>query len=329
MELRQVRQFVALSDALNFHRAADALNMSQPPLSISIRKLEEEMGVSLFERQSRGVTLTEAGTAALPHARKILSGVEAMGDAARATADGMGGQLNVGFVGSAVYALLPKVVPLFRQQRPAVDLRLREATTLEIIRALESGDLDVGVLRTPVFDAGEIVLEELCREELILLLPKNRPQSDHQPVRLEDLRDEPFIGYEGTRLPNYQNLSLSACAMAGFQPQIVEEAAHLHTLIALVESGIGIALAPAVSRIPGSDRVSYARLTVQDAPIMIGLALATRPGESRPARDVFVESLREAAERLVVAEPFLSAPSDPGATDRAADVAGPGATEGR
>ncbi|MBO4225276.1 LysR family transcriptional regulator [Bradyrhizobium neotropicale] len=324
MELRQIRQFVALSDALNFHRAAKVLHMSQPPLSISIRKLEQEIGVTLFDRQTRGVALTEAGLAALPHARKILAGVEAMGDAARAAVDGMGGQLSVGFVGSAVYALLPTVVPLFRLQRPAVDLHLREATTLEIIRGLESGELDVGVLRTPVFDIGDIALEALCREEMILLLPKSHPLRDQESMRLEDLRNEAFIGYDRTRLPNYRNLSLSACTMAGFQPQIVEEAAHLHTLIALVESGIGMALAPAVARIPGSNRVRHARLTVQGAPIMIGLALATRRGESRPARDAFVAALRQAADRQMEVEPVPSAAGHPDSTPdafaRAPDV---------
>lgn len=299
MELRQIRQFVVLSEALNFHRAAKLLNMSQPPLSISIRKLEQELGVALFERQARGVTLTEAGLAALPHARKILRGVDAMGDAIGATVDGMGGRLSVGFVGSAVYALLPKVVPLFRSQRPAVDLRLREATTLEIIRGLESGDLDVGVLRTPALDVGEVTLEPLYREEMVLLLPPNHPLRDREVLRLEDLSGEAFIGHDRTRLPNYWNLLLSAFDAAGFQPRIVEEAAHLHTLIALVESGIGVALAPAVSRIPGSDRVCYARLTVQGAPIMIGLALATRRDESRPARDAFVAALRDAAGQLM------------------------------
>lgn len=303
MELRQIRQFVALSDALNFHRAAKALNMSQPPLSISIRKLELELGVALFERQARGVALTEAGLAALPHARKILRGVDAMDDAVSATVDGMGGRLSVGFVGSAVYALLPKVVPLFRSQRPAVDLRLREATTLEIVRGVESGELDVGVLRTPALDVGDITLEALYREEMILLLPPNHRLAGQDTLRLEDLRGEPFIGHDRTRLPNYWNLLLSAFDGAGFQPQIVEEAAHLHTLIALVESGIGMALAPAVSRIPGGNRVAYARLTVQGAPIMIGLALATRRDEPRPAREAFIVALRQAADHLMKGEP--------------------------
>lgn len=303
MELRQIRQFVALSEALNFHRAAKALNMSQPPLSISMRKLEQELGVALFERQARGVTLTEAGLAALPHARKVLRDIDAMGDAIGATVDGMGGRLSVGFVGSSVYALLPKVVPLFRSQRPAVDLRLREATTLEIIRGVESGELDVGVLRTPALDVGEVTLEALYREEMILLLPPNHPLRGKAVLRLEDLRGEAFIGHDRTRLPNYWNLLLSAFDSAGYQPKIVEEAAHLHTLIALVESGIGLALAPAVSRIPGGDRVGYARLTVQGGPIMIGLALATRRDESRPAREAFIAALREAADQLMRGEP--------------------------
>ncbi|WP_316189768.1 LysR family transcriptional regulator [Bradyrhizobium sp. SZCCHNS1054] len=298
MELRQIRQFVALSESLNFHRAAKVLNISQPPLSISIRKLEQEIGVALFDRQARGVTPTEAGLAALPHARKILTGIEEMGEAARAAPDGKGGQLSVALVGSAVHALLPAVVPLFRLQRPAVDLRLREATTIDIIRDLEAGELDIGVLRTPVFDVRDITLEALYREEMILLLPKSHPLRDQQSLRLEDLRDEAFIGYDQNLLPNYRSLSLGIWAMAGFQPQIVEEVAHLHTLIALVESGIGIALAPAVSRIPGSSRICHARLTVQGGPIKVGLALATRRGESRPASGAFVAALREAAGRL-------------------------------
>jgi len=295
MNLQQIRQFVALGDALNFHRAAESLNMSQPPLSIGIRKLEEEMGVRLFDRQPRGVLLTEAGRVALPFARKILSDLEAMADAASATVNGMGGRLAVGFVGSAVYALLPQVVPLFRSERPAVDLRLREATTLEIVRGVESGELDVGVVRTPVYDIGEVALDPLYREEMILLVPKDHALCHEKVVQLEDLRDAAFIGHDRIRLPNYRNLLLNACDAAGFQPRIVEEAAHLHTLIALVESGIGVALAPAVSRIPGANRIGYARLTVRGEPLMIGLALATSRDARRPARDAFVSALQEAA----------------------------------
>jgi DNA-binding transcriptional LysR family regulator len=271
-----------------------------------MQKLEQEMGVKLFERLSRGVALTEAGAAALPHARKILRGVDMMRDAASATVSGMGGRLGVGFVGSAVYGLLPKVVPLFRAERPLVDLRLREDTSLEILKALESGELDIGVLRTPVLDMGEVSLELLYREEMILVLPNDHPLRKRKTVRLEDLRDEAFIGYDRARLPSYHALTLSAFDAAGFQPHAIEEAAHVQTMIALVESGMGVALAPAVSRIPGANRVSYTRLTVRGAPVLIGLALATRSGESRPAQDAFKAALREAVARMMKDDPLMS-----------------------
>jgi len=306
MELRQIRQFVALSETLNFHRAAELLNMSQPPLSISMQKLEQEMGVKLFERLARGLALTEAGLAALPHARKILGDVEAMRDAASATVNGMGGRLGVGFVGSAVYGLLPKVVPLFRAERPGVELRIREDSTLEILKSLETGDLDIGVLRTPVFDVGELNLEPLCREEIILMVPKDHPLRTRETVRLEELRGEAFIGYDRTRVPSYHALMLSACDAAGFQPRIVEEATHAQTLIALVESGLGLALVPAVSRIPGANRICYTRLTVGGAPILIGLALATRGGDSRPAQEAFKAALREAVKLMMKDDPTMS-----------------------
>lgn len=306
MELRQIRQFVALADTLNFHRAAKRLNMSQPPLSISMQKLEQEMEVKLFERLSRGVALTEAGLAALPHARKILREVDMMRDSASMTVNGMRGRIGVGFVGSAVYGLLPKVVPLFRAERPLLDLRLREDTSLEILKALESGELDIGVLRTPVLDIGEVSVELLYREEMILVLPNDHPLQQRKTVRLEELRDEAFIGYDRVRLPSYHALTLSAFDAAGFQPHVVEEAAHVQTMIALVESGIGVALAPAVSRIPGANRVCYTRLTVRDAPVLIGLALATRSGESRPAQDAFKAALREAVARMMKDDPLMS-----------------------
>lgn len=307
MKLKQVRQFAALAQTLNFHRAARQLNMSQPPLSVSIRKLEQEMGMPLFERLPRGVALTEAGRAALPHARSILNEIDMMQEAARAIVDGLGGRLSISFVGSAVYGLLPRVVPLFRARRPQVELRLREDTTLDILTGLRAGDLDLGVLRTPVFDAEDLHLEPLYREEMILVLPDGHPLGTGATVRLEDLHAESFIGYDRARLPSYHALTAIACDSAGFHPHIIEETAHVQTMIALVESGIGIALAPAVARIPGANRVRYARLTVQGEPILIGLALATRPGDDRPAPDAFKAALRTAVAQMLADDPLMAA----------------------
>ena len=298
MELRQLRHFVALAETLNFHRAAAALNMTQPPLSLSIRKLEEQLGSPLFERHARGVALTEAGSAALAHAREALNAAEALTQSVRETAAGDRGQLRVGFVGSATYALIPAVVPAFRRQRPQVDLSLKEATSLEVVRALEEGALDVGLLRTPLLQVGRVALEPLYKEELILVTPRDHPLGQRSEVRLEELRDEPLVVYDRRQVPNLWSLTVMSCEAAGFLPKIAEEASQIHTMIALVESGLGLALAPSIMRRAGSDRVRYLRLTAQGRPLQIGLALATREGDRRSAVRAFADLAREAAARF-------------------------------
>src|SRR5438067_4816955 len=134
MELRQLLYFTTLADALNFHRAAERLNISQPPLTVAIRKLEEELGMRLFVRGPRGVTLTAAGEAALGPARAALAEAEAVRQAAREGSEGERGRLTVGFVSSAIYALLPGLIPLYRRRYPQVDLILEESTSVDIAR---------------------------------------------------------------------------------------------------------------------------------------------------------------------------------------------------
>lgn len=298
MELRQLRHLVALSETLNFHRAADVLNMTQPPLSLSIRKLEEELGAPLFERQPRGVALTEAGAAALIHARQALKAAEALAQAVKETSGGDRGRLRVGFVGSATYALIPAIVPVFRRERPLIDLSLKEATSLEVVRALQSGDMDAGLIRTPLLEVGRITLEPLYREELMLVTPRDHPLGAREAVRLEDLKDEPFVVYDRRQVPNLWNLTVMSCEAAGFLPRIAEEAAHIHTMIALVESGLGLALAPSIMRRSGSDRVRFVRLTAAGRPLQIGLALATREDDRRGAVRAFAELARTAGAQV-------------------------------
>jgi DNA-binding transcriptional LysR family regulator len=298
VELRQIRQFVALAEALNFHRAAEALNMSQPPLSLSIRKLEEDLGAPLFERHSRGVNLTEAARAALSHARDALAAAEAMARSVRETAGGERGRLRIGFVGSATYGLLPAIVPRFHARLPGIDLGLKEATSLEIVRGLEEGTLDVGLIRTPLLQDASVALEPLYKEVLILIAPRNHRLGKTDRVRLEDLKDESFMLYDRVQVPNLFSQTIMACEAAGFLPKIVEEAAHIHTLIALVESGLGLALVPAVMRRPAEGRVQCLEITAGGRALEIGFALAVRGGERRSAVQMFADVAREAAQSI-------------------------------
>src|SRR5258708_37736583 len=136
LDLKRIHQFVILAETLNFRRAAERLNMAQPPLSVSIRKLEEELGTKLFMRGAGGVSLTLSGQAILKEARQLLFHGSQLRETAKGVRDGPGGALEVGFVGSATYGLLQKLLPLFCAEYPAVELVLREPTPFGILQHL-------------------------------------------------------------------------------------------------------------------------------------------------------------------------------------------------
>ena len=124
MDLRRIRHFVVLAETLNFRRAAERLHMAQPPLSVSIQKLEAELGAKLFTRESSGVALTPSGRAVLVEAKKLLFHGSQLNEMAKNAVDGTGGTLHIGFVGSASYGMLQKLLPLFRAEYPGVELVL-------------------------------------------------------------------------------------------------------------------------------------------------------------------------------------------------------------
>ena len=136
MNLRQLRQFVTLAETGNFHRTAELLHMAQPPLSVSVRKLEEELGSRLFERHSTGVRLTAEGQAMLPEAHLALFHAERCRQAVADAREGLGGLLRLGIIGSATYALLPELIPSVRARYPQIELELSEATSTEILDGL-------------------------------------------------------------------------------------------------------------------------------------------------------------------------------------------------
>lgn len=248
MELRQLRYFVALAEAQNFHRAAERLHMSQPPLTVAIRKLEEELGTALFVRGPRGVTLTPAGRASLEAAKATLIQADRFREAAREGAAGERGRLRVGFVGSATFELLPRVVPEYRRRYPAVELVLEEATSVEIARRLAMGELDVGLVRLPLTEVVAVDAFSIDPDELQAALPADSPLARAREVALEALSGEPFILQSGISVLHF--ITLNACHAAGFAPIVAQEAPQLSAVLALVRSGLGVALVP--SRASGS-----------------------------------------------------------------------------
>lgn len=302
MELRHLRYFIAVAEELNFTRAATRLHIGQPPLSMQIRDLEEEIGVRLFERGPRRVALSTAGERFLLHARRILDGVEEAVAEARRAARGELGELRVGFTSSLPFTdLLPDALNAYRRRFPQVRLQLREMFTPEQFQALVRGELDVGFVRlqagTP--PAG-IVLREVARNPLRLVVNAAHRLAGAAQVHLAELAGEDFISFPadvGTDLPGVLR---ALCRQAGFEPRIVQTAREATTQIGLVAAGLGVAVLPAPLESVRIARVRYLALAEPEA--QFRLALAIREGELVPTLGGFLEVL----ESLRAGEPPLA-----------------------
>ncbi len=290
MELRHLRYFVAVGDELNFGRAALALHIAQPPLSRAIRALEAELGATLFDRGTRGVRLTGAGAALLPEARRLLRDAEAFRDGARQYAAGAAGTLSIGFVSTAAYNVLPRIVPAFRARRPGVRLALREATSDVQPAALASGELDVGFLIPGSRDPA-LAYAPLHREPLVAALPARR----RWPVRvsLRSLAGEAFILFPREVAPELHDAIVALCRKAGFAPRIGQEAIQMQTIVSLVAGGMGVSLVPASLEHMRRDGVVYRPLAERGPRVEIGLAW--RAADDSPLTRAFVAEARAAS----------------------------------
>lgn len=281
MELRQLRYFVTLAEVQNFHRAAERLSISQPPLTVAIRKLEEELGAPLFLRGPRGVSLTPAGRAALDIARAALAQADRLREAVREGIAGERGRLRVGFVGSAIFELLPRIIPAYRRRFPHVELILAEANSLEIARRLCSGELDVGLVRLPLLEIAAVDVQVIDQDELYAAVHIGSRFARADNVPLSALAQEPFILH--SRLSVLHAIALMACHDAGFVPQVAQEAEQINAVLSLVHSGLGVALVPGRARSAVPQGVRLVRLS-QKVAIESGLALA-RGTSNRLARN--------------------------------------------
>ncbi len=289
MDLRHFQQFLVLAETLNFRRAAEKLHMAQPPLSVSIRKLETDLGVELFHRGKDGVRLTKSGEAALADAQRALFHAAQFRATALAASTGEGGRLRIGFVGSATHEVLPRLLPNFRRKFPGVGLDLREATSIRIMQEIQDETLDIGVVRIPVSIGSNIRLATLQTETFVLAVPKNHALADHPTVRLQDLSEEGFILYSAGDAPGLRTAAIHACQLRGFMPHVVQEAIQVQTVLSLVEAELGVALVPSISRRFSSRHVVYKTLSDFPASASIGISLAWHPSAESAVIKNFIE----------------------------------------
>jgi DNA-binding transcriptional LysR family regulator len=251
--------------------------MAQPPLSVSIQKLEAELGTKLFIRTPNGVTLTSSGQAALVEARRLLFHGGQFAQIAQSALDGTGGSLHVGFVGSTIHGVLQRLVALFRKEYPGVELILREATSARIVQMVEEEGLDIGLVRTPLLRNASSVLLPLERDTFIAALPRANALAAKKDLSLRDLSEQSFIMYARAEAAGLHAAAMLACQQAGFLPRVTQEAVQIQTVLSLVESGLGVALVPSVMQRFVNDKVVYRTLPDISAASAIGLALIYRP----------------------------------------------------
>ncbi|KUI31118.1 LysR family transcriptional regulator [Mycobacterium sp. IS-1496] len=284
MELRHLRYFAAVADTCHFGRAAEHLHVAQPALSYSIRQLEDELGVTLFNRTTRQVSLTAAGEFLQSEAARILTGVDDAVRGVRRIAAGRSGLVRLGVTGTAAFSHLPRIARVVKRELPDVALQIRaDLLTPEQCDGLRSGALDLGVLRPPAVGQ-DIELRTIDIEPLVLAVSVDHRLAVEPVVSLADLRTEPFIAY-GSRDSAVNEAVIRSCRQAGFVPHREHEAPGTAVLLSLVAAGLGVAVVPrSVRALPLEGLVFRDLLDAQT----IELALAWRSGEDNPLVEAVV-----------------------------------------
>ncbi|MFP5023321.1 LysR family transcriptional regulator [Pseudonocardia phyllosphaerae] len=287
MELRQLESFVAVAEELHFGRAAARLQVSGPPLSQQIRRLEREVGAALFDRHTRAVALTPAGEAFLPRARRALAAAAEAVVEAREAAGGRTGTVRLGFAGPSSNRWLYATARRFRGTRPRARLELVTGRfSGELAEDLRADRVDAALIRTPVDDTG-LEVRELTRQRLMAALPEEHPLAARTELALAELAREPFVAYPAARMALLRTAVDAACLHAGFAPRIEQEAPETHTLLSLVGAGVGVGLALEATADLGTPGVVLVELT--DAP-EVPLALAWKRDAGNPVLPALLDA---------------------------------------
>ncbi len=284
VELGHLRCFLAVAEQRHFTRAARTLGLAQPSVSAQVKRLESELGSELFHRMRGNVTLTPAGEALLPFARRILAEVESASSELRDTGARVRGRLAIGATPSLAATLVPPVLARFHAAYPDVDLALREAGSVDLVAALEQGALDIALVILPVREEA-LETQVLLREELVLALAGSHPLAKRRTISVADLRNVPLVMFrEGYDL---RSATEAACRAAGFAPTFAVEGGEMDGVLQLTAAGLGAAIVPSLVIGPHSP-LHAVRIAGSALTRTIGLAHRRDRRLSRAAQELVV-----------------------------------------
>jgi len=289
-DLGQLRCFVAVAEELHFGHAAARLNMTQPPLSRQIKVLEHVIDAQLLERSSRSVKLTLAGRGFLPEAKRILRLAEYAALDARRVSSGKAGSIRIGFTASTAYSFLPALISACRVQLADIDISLKEMVSGDQFDALASRQIDAGLLRPPVARPG-IQSVRIVSEPLLLALPEGHPLGRFETISIKDLDAEPFVMYSPNESRYFHDVLVALFEKANITPRFVQYLSQIHSILALVRSGLGLALVPSAASNLRFEGVLLRHLQSADRD-PIELFLAWRQDHDNPLLPSLVEIAR-------------------------------------
>jgi DNA-binding transcriptional LysR family regulator len=284
MELRHLRYFIAVAEALHFGEAASRLRIAQPSLSQQIRQLEAELQTTLLRRTKRRVELTPAGLLFLEEARDILARTNEAALIARRAGRGDGRRLRVGVGFCMDQMAVVRALSVFKAQHPSIRVELQTMAVPSQISALKNERLDVGFVRPSVLEAS-LGSEVVVNEPLVVALPRSHRLASRQAVSLSALADESFALTSREAAPVFHDFVLNICREAGFVPNAPHEADHLHLLLGFVTAGCGVALVPACAKRMKPPHVVFAPLRASKADLETAVAWR-REGASAPVADL-------------------------------------------
>lgn len=267
--LRELECFTAVAEELSFTRAARRLHLAQPPLSRHVRALEERLGIVLFERGPRGVSLTAAGGRFLEETRGVLTQLARAGEMAKRAALGEVDRLRLGFVSAVLTSELVDSFRRFRQSHAAVQILLHDLPPAEQLKQISAGGLDGGFVGArPPGEAPGIQFTPWRKERLAAFLPADHvlAAGNAKSLRLPDLAKEKFVAVAGQAAPAFAAFVSDQCRSAGFRPRVILESSRAQAVAVMVAAGSGVALLPeSLARIPGE---GVAVLRLREAPVI-------------------------------------------------------------
>ncbi|WP_432164680.1 LysR substrate-binding domain-containing protein [Streptomyces sp. bgisy031] len=289
--LTQLTCFMAVAEELHFTRAAERLSMTQPPLSRQIQLLEHELGVRLLDRTNRTVRLTPAGRAFLGEARRIVRQAEHAALAVRQVSGGETGSIALGFTAASAYSALGNLLAASRSALPGVEILLHELVTRDQLEALSEGSLDLGLIR-PAAIGTDLTSRTAVREALVAALPADHPlAANDDPLDLAAFHGQDFLMYSSVEARYFHELLLTTFHSAGVRPVFIQYLSQVHSILALVNSGWGIALVPEAATNMRYTGVTFRPLRLPDDPRPVELDFVWRKDNDNPALSALLEIL--------------------------------------